>query len=344
MGRLSDRTGVLIPALIGALCLPFGFFIAASAANLWQFAAALGVFCGLLGAAVSFAPMVSDISHWFRGRRGLAVGIVVSGSYVAGAIWPPILQGLYDTQGWRETFRDLSLFTLCTMVPLALLFYRKAPIDHDDEAGSTRKIARPLGFSPLGLQGLLCLAGVGCCVAMAMPQVHIIPFVTDRGFPAASGAQMLAVMLGFGVISRLASGWMSDRIGGINTLIVGSLLQGIVLTAFLFADSLTALFITSAAFGLAQGGIVPSYAMIIRSFLPADEAGWRIATALLFTLCGMALGGWLAGILYDLTGSYTVSFMNAIGFNVLNLAIAAFLLYRDRGTHGVQVRRGVLTA
>ena len=333
MGRLSDRFGIIAPALLASLCLPAGLLFAARATELWQFSVSLGVLCGLFGMAATFAPVASDISHWFTARRGLAVGIVISGTYVAGAVWPPILQHLIDTHGWRGTFHGLGILTLFTMLPLSLLLYRPVLVDHEDEDGLTRRDGtrrRPLGLSGRSLQGLLCIAGVGCCVAMAVPQVHIVPFVIDLGFDAVHGARMLALMLGFGVVSRLASGWISDRVGGLKTLFLGSTLQGLVIFAYLFAGELTTLYVLAVTFGLSQGGIVPSYTMIIRALFPAGEAGWRIGTTMLFTVCGMALGGWLAGALYDLTGNYTASILAALGFNVLNLGIAAWLLARDR--------------
>ncbi len=332
MGRLADRFGIVAPALLASLCLPAGLLFAARATELWHFSVSLGVLCGLFGMAATFAPVASDISHWFTARRGLAVGIVVSGTYVAGAIWPPVLQHFIDTYGWRAAFHGLGNLTLCTMLPLTVLLYRPAVIDREDGLAARRSGSRrrPLGFSSRSLQGLLCLAGVGCCAAMAMPQVHIVPFVTDLGFDARHGARMLALMLGFGVVSRLVSGWISDRIGGLKTLLVGSALQGLVISGFLFAGGLTTLYVLAIAFGLSQGGIVPSYTIIVRALFPAGEAGWRIGTTMLFTVGGMALGGWLAGALHDLTGSYTASILAAVGFNVLNLAVASWLIARGR--------------
>ena len=333
MGRLSDRFGIIAPALLASLCLPAGLLFAARATELWQFSVSLGVLCGLFGMAATFAPVASDISHWFTARRGLAVGTVISGTYVAGAVWPPILQHLIDTHGWRGTFHGLGILTLFTMLPLSLLLYRPVLVDHEDEDGLTRRGGtrrRPLGFSGRSLQGLLCIAGVGCCAAMAMPQVHIVPLVIDLGFDAVHGARMLAVMLGFGIVSRLVSGWISDRIGGLRALLIGSALQGLVIFGFLFAGGLAALYGLAIAFGLSQGGIVPSYTMIIRALFPAREAGWRVGMTMLFTVGGMGLGGWVAGALYDLTGDYTASILAALGFNLLNLGIAAWLLVRDR--------------
>ena len=294
MGRLSDRFGIIAPALLASLCLPAGLLFAARATELWHFSVSLGILCGLFGMAATFAPVASDISHWFTARRGLAVGIVISGTYVAGAVWPPILQHLIDTHGWRGTFHGLGILTLFTMLPLSLLLYRPVLVDHEDEDGLTRRGGtrrRPLGLSGRSLQGLLCIAGVGCCVAMAMPQVHIVPLVIDLGFDAVHGARMLALMLGCGIVSRLVSGWISDRIGGLKALLIGSALQGLVIFAFLFADGLTALYVLAIVFGLSQGGIVPSYTMIIRALFPAGEAGWRIGTTMLFTVGGMGFGG-----------------------------------------------------
>ena len=331
MGRIADRVGILAPAVIGSLALPAGLFAAAHAGSIMELCVAFGFLCGFLGASFTFAPLLSDISHWFTRKRGLAVGILFSGSYVAGAIWPPVLQHYIDIQGWRETFSDLSLFTVCTMLPLSALFFRKSP-EAEDTFGlnGNRTSQRPLNMTPRKLQGLICAAGFGCCVAMAMPQIHIVPYVMDLGHPAIRGAEMLGLMLGFGIFSRIGSGWLSDRIGGLLTLLVGSVLQVSVLIAFLAADGLTFLYGLSIAFGLSQGGIVPSYTIILRTFFPGGEAGWRISLSFLFTVAGMAFGGWIAGFLYDLTGSYTVSFINAIAFNIANLLIAGNLLRRDR--------------
>ncbi len=330
MGRLADRMGIMIPALIGSLALPAGFYLAAHASSILEICLAFSLLCGFLGSSFSMAPLIADISHWFSRRRGLAVGIAFSGSYVAGAIWPPILQRMFDAQGWRESFVDLALLTLILMALLSLLLYPRSPINKQlPTASSANSNLTNSAISAGTLQSLIYLAGFGCCVAMAMPQVHIVPYVMDLGHPAIRGAEMLGLMLGFGVISRVGSGWLSDRIGGLATLVLGSALQVAVLIAFLTGNSLVFLYGISIAFGLSQGGIVPSYTIILRACFPPKQAGWRISTSFLFTVAGMAFGGWIAGLLYDLTGSYTVSFLNAIGFNILNLWVAASLLKKS---------------
>ena len=260
----------------------------------------------------------------------------MSGNYIAGAIWPPVIQHFTETSGWRATYIGIGIFCLLTMLPLALLYRRAPPAlasapSAADAAGATPStVLRPLGLQPATLQALLIVAGVACCVAMSMPQVHIVAYCSDLGIGPARGAQMLSLMLGMGIVSRLASGWIADRIGGLRTLLLGSLLQGVALLMFLFADGVASLFLVSALFGLFQGGIVPSYPLVVREYFSPAEAGARVGTVLMATLFGMALGGWMSGALFDWTGSYRAAFINGIAWNLLNLGIVVFLLRRGR--------------
>jgi MFS family permease len=338
MGKLADRFGVIAPVLLGTVGLSGGFIAAGMAGGIGSFAIVQGLLIGALGTSATFAPLVADTALWFTRRRGIALGICMSGNYVAGAVWPPIVQHFIDTSGWRATYIGIGVFCLVTMLPLALVLRRRPPALVATPARAAERGAspparageRPLGMSPGLLQGLLCVAGVACCVAMSMPQVHIVAYCGDLGFGAARGAQMLSLMLGMGVVSRLASGWISDHIGGLRTLLLGSLLQGCALLMFLVSDGMAQLFIISALFGLFQGGIVPSYALIVREYFTPEQAGARVGTVLMATLFGMALGGWMSGAIFDLTGSYRAAFLNGIVWNLLNLTIVLWLLWRVR--------------
>jgi MFS family permease len=330
MGRVADRFGVMASAIAGTLALGVGYLVAGTATTLWQVALVHGVFMGLLGSSATFAPLIADISHWFERRRGIAVAIVACGSYLAGTIWPPVVQHLIDAFGWRQSYFGIGVFCLVTMLPLALLLRPRAPT-HAASAGAAPGAggATALGVSPNLLQALLMVAGVACCVAMAMPQVHIVAYCGDLGYGPARGAEMLSLMLGFGVVSRLASGWVTDRIGPIAMLLLGSVLQAVSLVLYLPFDGLASLYVISALFGLFQGGIVPSYAVIVRQHFPVHETGFRVGLVLSATLAGMALGGWMSGVIFDATGSYRAAFLNGIAWNVLNAAIAAWLLWRS---------------
>jgi MFS family permease len=332
MGRLADRFGVVVPVVIGTVCLGAGFIVAGFADSLWQFALAQGLLIGFLGSSATFAPLVADTSLWFHRRRGIAVAICASGNYLAGALWPPVVQHFFDTGGWRQTYMGVGAFCIAAMLPLALVLRRRPPALVVASADGTGHAPAPhsLGLPPALVLGLLCTAGVACCVAMSMPQVHIVALCGDLGFAAARGAEMLSLMLGFGIVSRLLSGWICDRIGGLRTLLLGSALQMVALTLYLPADDLTSLYVVSAMFGLFQGGIVPSYAIIVREYFAPRVAGTIVSIVLTSTLFGMALGGWMSGAIFDLTGSYRAAFFNGIAWNLLNMAIAAGLLLRAR--------------
>ena len=327
-GRLVDRFGIVLPIVIGAAAQWLGFALASRAPDALTFTLAQGLLIGFGGSA-TFSPLLADISHWFTRRRGIAVALCASGNYVGGALWPSLTQYLVAAHGWRTSYDLIGFGCLVTIVPLALCLRRRAPI-HAAPAVSMTAGGPALAnqLSPNALQTLLCVAGVACCVAMSMPQVHLVALCTDAGYGPARGAEMLSLMLGCGIVSRLASGFVADRIGGLRTLLISGALQGIALLLFLPAKGLVSLYVVSALFGLFQGGIVPSYAIIIREYFPAAEAGRRVAAVVTATLAGMALGSWMSGAIYDLTGSYTGAFVNGIGWNLLNVVIGVFLLTR----------------
>ncbi|PJG52033.1 MFS transporter [Bradyrhizobium forestalis] len=330
VGRLADRFGILPPLAGGTILMSLGYVLTAFAPNLSVFAMICGLTIGLGGAA-SFAPLVADTSLWFDRHRGLAVSLATAGSSLAGVVWPPIVQHAIAAIGWRQTHIGIGLLCLATMLPLSLVLLRR-PIFQKatPAAASPGGTMQAIGLSPGATQGLLALAGMCCCVAMSMPQVHLVAYCGDLGYGAARGAEMLAVMLGFSVASRLIFGWLLNLIGGLPTLLLGSAMQATALALYLPFNGLASLYVVSAVFGLAQGGIVPSYAVIIRELFPAQEAGFRVSLAISVTLAGMALGGWMAGAIYDWTGSYASALINGIAWNIANMAIAAWLLERQR--------------
>jgi len=332
MGRLSDRFGIMVPVLVGSVTMALGYAAAGASASLWQYTLAQGLLVGA-GSSATFAPLLAHTSMWFTKRRGIAVAIFASGNYLAGTVWPPIVQHGIETIGWRHTCYAIAAFTVLTMVPLALMLRRPPP--HHEAGDAAARAASghahaALGLTPRALQGLLVVAGLCCCVAMSMPQVHLVAYCGDLGYGAARGAQMLSLMLACGIVSRLAFGVISDRVGGLRTLLLGSTLQGIALLLFLPFDGLVSLYVISALFGLFQGGIVPAYAIIVREYFPAREAGARVGAVIMATLFGMALGGWMSGAVFDLTGSYRAAFLNGIAFNLVNVSIATWLLRRSR--------------
>jgi MFS family permease len=337
MGRLSDRFGAMWPVMIASCVMGIGYILAGMAPSLLVFAVTQGVLIGALGSSASFGPLMADASMWFLRRRGIAVALAASGNYLAGVVWPPLLTVLIGTWGWRVAHIVVGCIVLATMPLIALMLRARPPAAKvaPPVAGAPPPRAdRPLGMSKNMLTGVLGFAGIGCCIAMAMPQVHIVAYCGDLGYGVARGTEMLSLMLAFGIVSRIASGFIADRIGGLRTLLLGSLLQGAALVLYLGFDSLVSLYVISALFGLFQGGIVPSYAIIVREYFPAREAGTRVGIVLMATLAGMAVGGWVSGLIFDLTGSYAAAFLNGVAWNLINLIIVTTLLIRAQGMRG----------
>ncbi|MFZ5676403.1 MAG: MFS transporter [Pseudomonadota bacterium] len=325
MGRLVDRLGIVVPVLIGAALLCVGYVLAAFTSSIWQFALLSGVIG--FGSAAGFAPLISDLSHWFRKHRAVAVSFAASGSYLAGAAWPLAIEHFQSAYGWRALHVGIGVFVPLAMVPLGLALSRKPASTTYAAAEAATEAARgELGLSPRQLQGLLVVAGFACCMAMSMPQVHLVAYCGDLGYGVAVGAQIVSLMLALGVVSRVGSGVIADRIGAGPMLLIGSAMQAAALLLFLFFDSQSSLWVIAGLFGLFQGGIVPMYAVIIRQFLPPREAGARISLVLTATVLGMAAGGLAAGFIYDATQSYRLAFLHGLLWNLVNLALIGWLL------------------
>ena len=327
MGRLADRFGIILPCVLGTVALAAGYVLSSAAGTLWQFALAQGLIG--FGSSGTFGPLMTDISHWFQRRRGIAVAIASCGNYLSGAIWPPLIQHFISTDGWRATQLSIGIICIVTMLPLVLGLRRRPPAHSAAQSGLTAaRAGASLGISSNTLMALLFIAGIACCVAMSMPQVHIVAYCADLGYGPARGAEMLSAMLGFGLISRVAGGFIADRIGGVATLLISSVLQGVALFLYALFDSLASLYVISALFGLFQGSIVPMYAIIVREYFPPQEAGTRLGFVLMATLAGMALGGWMSGWIFDLTGYYQAAFLNGLAWNLVNVSIVSWLLMR----------------
>ena len=328
IGRVVDRFGVTLALNGAAAAIALGFVLTTLAPSILLLSLAQ-LLVGL-GTGVGLGPLIADISHWFLKRRGIAVALVASGNYLSGAIWPTLLAGVLADRGWQAVHLLLALITVLAIVPLSLLLRRKLPeAAHGLAQAASDLRAKSAGMSTRSLTWLLGLAGIGCCVAMSMPQVHIVAYCVGLGYGPAVGAEMLSLMLLGGVVSRVVSGLLADRLGGVRTLLIGSLLQCLALFFYLPWDGIAPLYAISLLFGLAQGGIVPSYALVVREYMPAREAGARVGFVLMMTIMGMALGGWMAGWIYEMTGSYRLAFVNGIVWNGLNIAIMVLLLLRS---------------
>ncbi len=331
-GLWADRRGIFYPILVASFGIGAGLVASGLATGMTSLFLAQGLLLGLCGNGATFSPLMANATRWFDRRRGVAVAIVASGQSLAGGVWPPIFQWGIENYGWRETMIAYGVFVTSAMVPLSLLLRRPAPKPSvvSPEAPNHRSAdGRVLGLPANLVQGLLGLAILGCCIAMAMPMVHIVAYCTDLGFSAARGAEMLSVLLACGFASRLAYGMLADRIGGLKTLLIGVSGQALMLSTYAWVESQFGLYVVSALFGLAFGGIVPSYAIVVRELFAVREAGWRIGTVYLFGTSGMAVGGLLGGVIFDAVGHYQAAFLVGVAANLATLALVSALVWRE---------------
>ena len=330
MGWWMDKRGILQPVLFGSVMIALGALVASLSEDRLGLWVANGLLIGLLGKSAMIAPLIANATRWFDRRRGMAIAIIASGQGLSGAIWPPLVRYLNDAVGWRETYLYFSIFALCTMLPLAWLIRPRPPVSpHRPSLHGNHEDGRVLGLPSNLVQGVLWLAVIGCCTAMAMPVVHLVSHGTDLGHPAARAAELLSVLMVTGFFSRIGFGMLADRIGAVPTLLIASASQAVMLVVFSMVESLTGLYIAAALFGLGFAGIMPCYPLILRMWFPVSQIGWRIAAQFLFAALGMALGGWMAGQLFDLTGSYTPAFLFGLAFNVMNFVLIASLYMRS---------------
>mgnify|MGYP001052364307 FL=1 len=327
IGRMLDKIGIKKPIIFALSLLVTSYVLSFFAKNVFWLST-IQFFLGF-SAAAFFGPMMADISNYFYRRKGLAVSLVASGQHLCGAIWPFVIKDFIIEGDWRNAHLFIAL--VCSIL-IPILFYflgNKVPKMNNEQKLTTQdediNSKVNLSISNRQIQILLMIAGVLCCVAMSMPQVHIVPLCIDNGYGLAVGTEILSFMLFAAVASRVIFGFLSDKIGPIQTLILGSSLQAISLTMFLPFNSQLSLYIVAICFGLSQGGIVPIYAVIISKFLPSNEVAERVGWLIFATIIGMSLGGWLSGEIYDFTNSYRLAFINGIFWNIMNLCIMIYL-------------------
>ncbi len=343
MGYAYDRLGPVVPPLTASLSVTLGAFLTVFVSEPWHLYVIYLFLFGFFGQGSLYAPLLANISRWYERRRGMAVGIVSSGQSLAGIIWPAVFGYIVAWIGWRNGYIGFGVLAACVMLPLVMVFVRRPPSRdalfrleaESEKAGPAQKrqaIRRSeMPFGPARLQSILCIAIIGCCIAMAMPLAHLVAHATDQGMKLTDAVEVLSVTLMAAFISRaVLVGFLADRYGSLWALFAFSAIQAVSLTTLTFSDSSLALFVVGLGFGLGYGGIFPVYAILIREYMPPLEAGRRTGLVFLFGAVAMGFGGWLAGTLFDSTGSYTLPFMIGVASNIFNLLIVGTLLTKSR--------------
>ena len=329
MGQAAERFGIRATAIFGTAMIAVGLGVSASG-GIWALLIGHAVFVGFLGNGALYPPLVVYVTRWFDRRRGTALALISSGQYIAGMIWPTVFERAIAAYGWRSTMLVFAAVMAVTVTAIAWFLARPPQAAPVAAGGIDAPRPAVLGMRPNLALGLICAASFCCCIPMAIPPGHLVAFCSDIGIPGAQGAAMLSVLQASAFTSRIFWGWLSDRVGGLRTVLAASACQALAIAAFTTTQDEAGLFAISAAYGLGFSGIIPAYVVAIRQYFPSSEASWRVPTLFFVGMSGMATGSWVAGAIYDYFGFYALAFSLGAAFNVVNLALVGFLVVRER--------------
>src|ERR1700758_3054932 len=249
MGRVAERVGIRFTVILGSAMIATGLALSTWGPS-WPLYIGHGLFIGLIGIGGINAPFYVYVSRWFDRRRGSALALISSGSFLAGAFWPSLFERVITYAGWRQAMLYYAIVELILIIPAALIVLGPPPETPQHHAVSAAKLRRDhtvLGWPPNLVYALQACAIFTCCVPMSMPQAHLVAFCSDLGISPARGAAMLSVLLASAFFARQVWGAMSDRIGGLYTMLVGSACQTVSLALFLLTQNEFGLFAVAGA-------------------------------------------------------------------------------------------------
>ena len=328
MGWLADRVGPRIPLFAGAICILLGAWLASSGSAPALFLG-YGLMMGFLGNAATFTPLLTNVQGWVDKRRGTIVAIVSVGPAVGGFLWPQVYRALLPDLGWQRTLQVYGIVSALLVAGTAL-YVRRPPRVPDATGGRAAETIASLPLGSPALMTLLASAAFCCCLAMAMPFAHMVAFCGDLGISAARGSEAVSLILLSAIASTFAMGKLSDRIGPLRVSILCSAIQLVALLGFLVVGSIGGIYFLALLHGIPFIAIVQGYALNLRNLYGPGIGAWRLGLVMLFAMAGMAVGGWIGGVIYDATLSYRLAFQLALAANLINLGLLAALHVAQR--------------
>jgi MFS family permease len=325
-GRLADRYGARVAVVFGAIAQPTALTLLAGINSLPQFYAFYIVLAACGVAAVN-VPIIANVGLWFTRRKGTALGVLSAGGPLGQIIVAFVAGQVIVAYGWRAGYLALAVVYAVISIPLAFMV-RTPPVLAAGRAGAH---ATGLGAPILPTSTVvawLSVATIFCCATMSVPIVHTVAMLTDRGMPYNDAVRVFLVMVGSGMFGRILLGRITDHLGGLWSYFLTSLLQTALVFWFVRLDSLPALFLLSALYGIGYSGTMTSVWVCLRELVEPRVAATSLAVVVMFAWVGMGFGGWHGGHAFDLTGSYERAYLDAVGTSVVNLLVVGALIRR----------------
>jgi MFS family permease len=325
-GAISDRYGTRIVVLCGAVLLGVALVAASQVTSLWQFQLVYGV---LVGIAVGsfYAPMIAAASAWVDTHRSLAVALVSAGMAVAPMTVAPIAGWLMTTYDWRFAMMTIGIGASVLLIPAALMVRRPqaagAPGGRATTAVGATDVQMTASEAFRTPQFItLALAHFACCACHSGPIFHMVTYATVCGIAPMAAVSVYSVAGISGLGGRLALGTMADRIGAKPVLVGGLFVQALAVATYLAVGQLGEFYALSVIFGIAYGGVMPLYAILVREYFGEKIMGTVFGAVSMVASLGMALGPWVGGLVFDTFNSYLWLYVGSFSIGLAAVAVA----------------------
>jgi len=327
-GSLFDKIGAKRIVAFGVVCLCSALMLIGLQDQLWMIYLLYFVIGGF-GFACMFTPLLALTGLWFNRRKGLALGIVTAGGAIGQGVAPVVFQMMISESNWRDAIFYLGAGFFIVMLP-AVFLLRAPPVLVNSGETVSKSDSNLWGLSHKITVPWLALAGVFCCICMAVPIVHLVPLAVGLKFSPETAASLLLTLMVSGTFGRVFFGAVADRIGALYTYFVASLMQTTMVFWFTQTESLFVLHIVAAIFGFGFSGVMTSLLICGREAAPLRIAGFTASVVSGTAWLGMGIGSYQGGYFFDLTGNYSWSYGNAAIAGMCNLVIVGSLIFYRR--------------
>jgi MFS family permease len=332
IGALCARVRPMRVTALGGVAMGVVLFADSFIASPIQLYLFFGVFTALAVSAAGWVPALVHVQREYQDRLGLSIGIVSSGVGVGMLLVVPLTQFLIDAVGWRMAFRVLAVLSVLWIVPASLWLLR-APAHRKEGTGPSEAQPRKSGVSPLPVTlreamraqpfWLLVMAFFFGNVCSQTLHVHQVAHLVDHGLPAIVAASVVGVVGLSSIVGKTGGGWLSDRmerervyVAGVAIMVVSAL----VLLALGGEPSRWGAYGYAVLLGVGYSVTASLTPAMMSDRFSGPHFGSIVGVGLMGAALGSALGPWLAGRLYDASGSYTIAFLIAAGCGVVAVA------------------------
>ena len=343
MGWLGDKFGARPLMLFASLLISVGTILLGTITELWQFYLFYALFVGSMGHAAFTVLLPVILTRWFKRHMGLAIGIYWGALGAGPVLFAPLFSWLIQTRGWEQAFMYIGVGLGAVLFTFSLLIHSRprdkglTAVGEDDGVQPGSPAVAPLPAVKLReilrLRPVWYLMGIHHlgCAGHAVILAHGVSMAHIAGVPMIEAAGVLSVIAGFSAFSRFAFSILTDRFGGRACLTIAMVGQSTSILILLIATETWHFYAFGVIFGICYGGEMVGFPIINRKLFGANAPlGSIYSFQMVGASTGMALGGWLGGVLFDATGTYTSAIIVAAVIGYLGVPLSLWLPKHER--------------